>query len=121
MLKTKDKIEKLYRVPCGPMDISANAICRRSLRDHFDKLLDRLTLEVNPNPAAPAKLQSDLEVTADGRLIEKSVETQEERKRKLIEEGKFRADVQSEIKKYRENLQGNGKMLQDVSGKYESI
>jgi sigma54-dependent transcription regulator len=76
---------------------------------------------VNPNPAAPAKLQSDLEVTADGRLIEKSEETQEERKRKLVEEGKFRADVQSEIKKYRENLQGNGKLLQDVSGKYESI
>lgn len=121
MASTKDKIEGQYRIPCGPMDISADAICRRSLRDQFDKLLDRLTLEVNPHPPNPGKLPNDLEVSNDGKILSKKVETQEERKKKLIEEGKFKADVQAEIKKYRETLQGNGKMLQDVSGKYDSI
>lgn len=121
MSKTKDKIEGQYRIPCGPMDIAADAICRRSLRDRFDKLLDRLTIEVNPHPPSPGKLPNDLEVSDDGKIVAKREESEEDRKKKLIDEGKFRADIHAEIKKYREDLQGNGKMLQDISGKYESI
>lgn len=121
MSKTKDKIEGQYRIPCGPMDIAADAICRRSLRDRFDNLLDRLTVEVNPQQPAPGKLSKELEVSEDGRIVAKKEETEEDRRKKLIDEGKFRAEVHAEIKKYREDLQGNGKMLQDISGKYESI
>jgi hypothetical protein len=121
MSKTKDKIEGQYRIPCGPMDIAADAICRRSLRDRFDNLLDRLTVEVNPQQPAPGKLSKELEVSKDGEIVAKKEETEEDRRKKLIDEGKFRAEVHAEIKKYREDLQGNGKMLQDISGKYESI
>jgi len=121
MSKTKDKIEGQYRIPCGPMDIAADAICRRSLRDRFDNLLDRLTVEVNPQQPAPGKLSKEFEVSEDGEIVAKKEETKEDRRKKLIDEGKFRAEVHTEIKKYREDLQGNGKMLQDISGKYESI
>jgi hypothetical protein len=44
-------------------------------------------------------------------------ESPEEKKDRMIEEGKMRADVQHEVKKYKEGLMGNSKMLQDPSGK----
>jgi hypothetical protein len=120
MASAKEKIEKGYRFPCGPMDVKADTICRRSLRDSMDLLLDRLTLELNPS--LPKKeIPSGLEVNEEGLLIGGKGETTEEKKQRLIEEGKIRAEVQFELKKYREELQGNSKMLQDISGKYESL
>ena len=120
MGKTKDKIEEQYRIPCGPMDISADAVCRRSLRDNMDRLLDRLTLEVNPK-APVSDLGKEFSVNEKGQIVGASKESQEEKKRRMIEEGKFRVDVQSEIRKYKEEIfQGNSKMLQDTSGTYES-
>lgn len=120
-MKTKDKIESQYRIPCGPMDIAADAVCRRTLKDSMDKLLDRLTLEVNPQ-VPTSKLGKDVEVNEEGHIVKTAEESPEDKKQRLIEEGKFRADVQAEIKKYKEEtLQGNSKMLQDISGKYESI
>lgn len=106
-----EKIEKGYRIPCGPMDISADGICRRSLRDGTNFLLDRLTKETNPEIPRASKLPNEVEMD----------ESVEEKKRRLIEEGKLRAEVQAEVKKYREEiLQGNSKLLQDISGRIES-
>lgn len=120
MLNIKDKIEKAYRIPCGPMDISADGVCRRSLKDSMDLLLDRLTMEVNPEIPKSGKLPSGLEINEDGSITGKKGETAEQRKERLIEEGKLRTEVQLEIKKYKEDLlQGNSRLLQDISGKIE--
>lgn len=87
--RRKELIEKLYKIPCGPMEIRADGVCRRSLRDSLDALLDRLTEEVNPHPIRSSKLPPNLQVNPDGKTFS-SVE-----------------------------LQGNSKMLQDISGKIE--
>jgi hypothetical protein len=120
MVKTSDKIEKGFRIPCGPMDVAADAICRRSLRDGTNTLLDRLTRETNSGIMKPQKIPSGLEVDEGGQLVDRPRETPDEKRSRLIEEGKLRAEVQMEVKKYREQiLQGNSKLLQDISGRIE--
>lgn len=120
MKEKLEKIEKGYRIPCGPMDVAADGICRRSLKDSTNVLLDRLTLETNPEVPKASKLPGGLETDEEGNMVGKKGETTEERKARLIEEGKLRAEVQAEIKKYREEvLQGNSKLLQDISGRIE--
>jgi hypothetical protein len=86
----------------------------------MDLLLDRLTVEINP-PLPKEEVPKGAIVDENGYIVGGKGETVEEKKQRLIEEGKLRAEVQAEIKKYREELQGNSKMLQDISGKYESI
>lgn len=115
-----EKIEKGYRIPCGPVDVAADAICRRSLKDGTNYLLDRLTKETNPEVPKASKLPDGLETDEEGKVVGKKGESVEERKLRLIEEGKLRAEVQEEVRKYKEEvLQGNSKLLQDITGKIE--
>lgn len=100
MIKTKDKITELFRLPCGALDVSANAICRRSLKDSMDKLLDRLTKEIHP--------VESLDVSVE--------EKNSNQKERLIAEGRLKAEVKMAVKQYEEQLQGNSKLLQDISG-----
>ena len=44
-------------------------------------------------------------------------ESRDDKKKRLIEEGKLRAEVSKEVGKYKEKLMGNSKLLQDPSGK----
>lgn len=44
-------------------------------------------------------------------------ETDEEKKERLVQEGKLKAEVKHEVEKYKEKLMGNSKMLQNTSGK----
>jgi hypothetical protein len=114
MNKTEAKIRDLYRIPCGPMEISADSVCRRGLKDSMDKLLDRLTHEVHPVVIDDADGDHD----TDRNHAEKE-ETDDERKERLIKEGKLRAEVKATVRQYEEELQGNSKLLQDISGKIE--
>lgn len=120
MNKTKARMEDLHQIPCGVMGISADSVCRRSLRDSMDKLLDRLTLELHPSTKSD-KLPKNFEADEEGNLVEmvkvEGKETSEERKKRLIDEGRMKAEVKMAIKSYEEELQGNSKMLQDVTGK----
>ena len=115
----KEKIEKFYQIPCGPMSVSADSVCRRGLKDSHDRLLDRLTKEIHPLPVVD-KLPKDSKV--DGNLIVGFDESSEDnkiesKKERMIKEGKMRAEVKLAIKKYEEELQGNSKLLQDPTGK----
>jgi hypothetical protein len=69
MNKIKEMVERRFVIPCGPMLIRADSVCRKSLRDTQNRLLDRLSMEVT--------LEDD----------------------------------------FQEELQGNGKLLQDISGR----
>ena len=127
MTPTKEKIEKLYQVPCGPLDISADSVCRKSLSKGINKVLDRLSSDTTPEPPPPGKLPKGAVADSEEKLIVDKSETKEERKERLIEEGKLRAEVRYAVKQYQEglnpgdlhqeNLQGNSKLLQDVTGK----
>lgn len=118
MGKIKDKLEKAYRIPCGPVDISADGVCRKSLPKGMEKLLDRLTLETNPTPL-DAKLPKGVEIE-EGLIVEARKESRDEKKARLIEEGKLRAEVRDIVKQYRESLQGNSKLLQDITGRIQT-
>lgn len=104
-----------HRLPCGAATIAIDGVCRRRLRDHFDALLDKLANEVNPEGVD----KDILEMEEDVEIPEPPApeETREEKKKRLIAEGKLRAEVNKEVGKYKEELMGNSKMLQDISGK----
>lgn len=117
MAKALEKIEKGYKVPCGSMDVSADSVCRRSLTSGLDKLLDRLTQEVNPLPITPASLPKGLASDETGKMVVELGEDRDGKLERLIEEGKLRAEARLAIKHYQETLQGNSKLLQDITGK----
>jgi hypothetical protein len=113
----KEQIESFYQIPCGPLGVSADGVCRRGLKDSYDKLLDRLSKELHP-VETPDSLPKGLR--ADGNKIVKfEEESLEEKKEKLIRDGKIKAEAKLAVKRYEEELQGNSKLLQNVSGKIE--
>jgi hypothetical protein len=109
------KLIELHKLPCGPMSVSIEGVCRRRLRDHFDMLLDKLTQETHPEGADKDILE--MEEEPDIPEEQEPEETREEKKKRLIEEGRLRAEVSKEVGKYKEKLMGNSKMLQSQSGK----
>jgi hypothetical protein len=104
-----------HRLPCGAATIAIDGVCRRRLRDHFDSLLDSLTKETNPEGVDKdiLEMEEDVEIPEPP----EPEETRNEKKKRLIEEGKLRAEVSKEVGKYKEKLMGNSKLLQDISGK----
>lgn len=112
-MNVKEEIKK-HRLPCGPMSIAIDGVCRRRLRDHFDSLLDRLTQETHPEGKDPEEAVDELDLQEQET---EPKESREEKKKRLIAEGKLRAEVSKEVRKYKEKLMGNSKMLQDPSGK----
>jgi hypothetical protein len=115
-MNPKKEIER-HRLPCGPMSISVDGVCRRKLRDHFDALLDRLTQETHPEGVDNEILEMDEEVEIPE--VKEPEETDKEKKERLIKEGKLKAEVKHTVDKYKEKLMGNSKMLQSQSGKIQ--
>jgi hypothetical protein len=115
-MRAKDLIEK-HKIPCGPMSVSVEGVCRRRLRDHFDALLDRLTQETHPEGVDTEILEMEEEPEIPEE--QEPEETRDEKKKRLIQEGKLRAEVSKEVGKYKEKLMGNSKMLQNPSGKIQ--
>ncbi len=113
-MKAKELIAT-HKIPCGPMSVSVDGVCRRRLRDHLDALLDRLTQETHPEGADRDLLEMEEEPEIPEEV--EPEETRDEKKKRLIQEGKLRAEVSKEVSKYKEKLMGNSKLLQDPSGK----
>lgn len=112
-MNVKKEIER-HRLPCGPMTVAIDGVCRRRLRDSMDALLDRLTKETHPEGVEEEILEVDeVEIPEEP----EPEETEKEKKERMIAEGKLKAEVKHEVEKYKEKLMGNSKMLQDPSGK----
>jgi len=112
-MNPKKEIER-HRLPCGPMSIAIDGVCRRRLRDQFDALLDRLTKETHPEGVEEEILETEeIEIPEEPEVEE----SEAEKKERLIAEGKLKAEVKHEVEKYKEKLMGNSKMLQNSSGK----
>ena len=135
-MNTKEEIKR-HRLPCGAATVSIESVCRRRLRDHFDAMLDRLTEETHPEGRDPE--EEDLNEVD---LTQEPEETDAEKKKRMIQEGKLKMDVKKIVKRYEEkimpkpkakaktsdhaepeededDLQGNSKMLQDRTGKIQ--
>lgn len=113
-MNAKKEIER-HRLPCGPMTVSVEGVCRRKLHDNMDALLDRLTQETHPEGVDTEILGMEEEVEIPEPVAPE--ETEEEKKKRLIKEGKLKAEVKHAVDKYKEKLMGNSKLLQDVTGK----
>ena len=113
-MQPKKLIEK-NQLPCGPMAVAIDGVCRRRLRDSMDALLDRLTQETHPEGVDVdiLEMEEDVEIPEE----KEPEETDAEKKKRLIREGKMKAEVKAEVEKYKEKLMGNSKLLQDTSGK----
>ena len=72
----------------------------------MDKLLDRLTHEIHPTVLDQVSTNH----------VEKD-KSDDENKERLVKEGKLKAEVRAAVGQYEEKLQGNSKLLQDISGK----
>lgn len=83
-----------HRIPCGAVMVSIDAVCRRSLKDHFDMLLDRLTQETHPEGVDEEILNSD---TVEIPEEQEPEETDEEKKARLLKEGKIKLEVKKEL------------------------
>jgi len=112
-MNTKKEIER-HRLPCGAVTVSIDAVCRRKLRDHFDQALDELTKLTHPEGVSEEIMDSDEVLIPEEKEAE---ESPEDKKKRMVEEGKLKAEVKSEVDKYKEKLMGNSKLLQDTSGK----
>lgn len=138
-MNAKEEIKR-HRLPCGPATVAIDGVCRKRLRDHFDSLLDRLTLETHPEGADPETddLEDEHEMQEDAKKareaaentakqdldsFEKELESMtsheslEDKKARMIEEGKIKADVKHEVQKYSDKLMGNSKMAQNPDQK----
>jgi len=112
-MNTKREIER-HRLPCGPVTVAIDGVCRKRLRDQFDALLDQLTKETHPEGVDDEILEVDeVEIPEEKR----PEESDKEKKERLIKEGKLKAEVKVAVEKHKRKLMGNSKMLQDVSGK----
>lgn len=109
------KLLERHLLPCGPMSVSVEGVCRRRLRDSMDALLDRLTQETHPDGVDTEILEMEEEVEIPE--PEEPEETDDEKKERMIAEGKLKVDVKKAVKSYEEKVMGNSKMLQNTSGK----
>ena len=137
------KLLERHLLPCGPMSVSVEGVCRRRLRDSMDALLDRLTQETHPEGVDVdiLEMEEDVEIPEE----KEPEETDKEKKERLIREGKLKADVKKEVQKYadkimpkpkpspkaktsdhseaeeeehtEDKLQGNSRLLQRTDGK----
>jgi len=96
------------------MAVKVEGVCRRRLRDSIDSLLDGLTKDIHPEGV-------DTEITKKKEEVEtpEQQESLEDKKKRMIEEGKLKAEVKREVEKYKEKIMGNSKLLQNTSGKIE--
>lgn len=100
-MNTKKEIER-HKLPCGPVTVSIDGTCRRRLRDHFDALLDRLTKETHPSGIDEEILQMEEQVDIPEEPEQE--ETDEEKKERMIQEGKLKVEAKKEIAKYEQFL-----------------
>ena len=110
------------------------------MRDSFDILLDKLTQETHPEgkdvemdeiddefemkkEAEKKREEIERQLEQDGIRFDQEIqkkmseETPDQKKKRLVEEGKMKADVKKEVMKYEEKLMGNSKLLQSPTGK----
>jgi len=106
-LRAAEKLKE-HKLPCGPMDVSVDSVCRRRLHDHLDQLLDRLCEECNPTPP-----ESDIPKD----WMAEPEETMAQKKKRMIEEGKMKAEVKVKVKEHEATLMGNSKLLADPKQK----
>jgi len=93
-----------HRVICGPLTVNANGVCRRRLRDVYDKILgdlSRLTTQEFSPPKAPKGHEIQ-----NGKVVPKNVErSPEEKGQKMLDEGIVKNEIKAKLKEHAKKLE----------------
>lgn len=92
------KLIETHKLPCGPMSVKISGVCRRRLRDEFDALLDRLTEETHQSGVDEDLLEMEEQVDLPEEPEQE--ETEDEKREKMLADGKLKIDVKRELAKY---------------------
>lgn len=96
-MQPKKLIEK-HQLPCGPMAVAIDGVCRRRLRDSMDALLDKLTQETHPEGVDKDILEMEEEPEIPEE--QEQEETDEQKKERMLQEGKLKIEVKRELAAY---------------------
>jgi hypothetical protein len=103
-MNVKEEIER-RRMPCGPVTVAIEGVCRRRLKDKFDTILGKLSELTDQEYKAPQAPEGHEMV--DGKITSKEQlkEQQHEEKRgDLLKKGMMKNEVKAELKKHAETL-----------------
>jgi hypothetical protein len=100
-MNPKKQLE-IHRLPCGPMAVNIQGVCRRRLKDQYDAMLDKLTQETHPTGVDEDILAMEEQV--DIPEPAEAEETEAEKKERMVREGKMKVDVKKEVQKYEEKV-----------------
>jgi len=102
-MKVEEEIAN-QRVPCGPMTVKVDGVCRRTLRDVHNKIMDKLsdlTTQDYTKPEAPQGHE-----IKDGKVVAKGADqTPEAKGEKMLEEGLIKNKVKSQLKEHADSLE----------------
>ena len=103
-MNVKEEIER-RRMPCGPVTVAIEGVCRRRLKDKFDTILGKLS-EMTDQEYQPQQAPEGHEIV-DGKIVsEKQLkEKQHEEKREdLLKTGFMKNEVAAEVARHKEKV-----------------
>jgi hypothetical protein len=90
----------LHKMPCGPMTIRANAVCRFKLSEDHARILDRISSLSTPE-AIKKEAPKGHTFGDDGKLVPDNVDqTPEAKGMKMFEEGIVKNEVKAKLKEH---------------------
>jgi hypothetical protein len=103
-MNVKEEIER-HRIPCGPVTVAADAVCRRRLKDKFDTILGKLSELTDQEYKAPQAPKGHQMV--DGKMVSEvqlKEQKHEEKRGDLLKQGMMKNEVKAELKKHADTL-----------------
>jgi len=102
-MNVKEEIER-RRMPCGPVTVSVEGVCRRRLQDRFDTILGKLSELTDQEYKAPEAPKGH--EIKDGEVMVKGADqTPEAKGQKMFEEGLIKNEVKSKLKEHAASLE----------------
>ena len=102
-MNVKEEIER-RRLPCGPVTVAAESVCRRRLQDKFDLILGKLSELTDQEYKAPEAPKGH-EIKDGKVVVEGADQTPEAKGQKMFEEGLIKNKVKSKLKEHAASLE----------------
>jgi hypothetical protein len=108
MTKEKPSLSDLlaiHKIPCGPMTVRANAVCRFRLGEDHARILDRLSSLSTPE-AIKGEAPKGHKIDENGKVVPEKVEqTPEDKAQKMWDEGLLKNQVKADLKEHAASLE----------------
>ena len=92
------------RLPCGPLTVAIDGVCRRKLGDLHNAILDKLS-EFTSQEFEPSEAPEGHEIK-DGKLVPEGADkTPEAKGKKMLDEGLIKNEVKAKLKEHAASLE----------------